>query len=245
MTAIEVGGDLAPMDAALGALPNRPAVFALWPGEGQPYLSKTALLRRRLLRLLGEREKPSRLLNLRHAVRRIEYRLTGSAFESGVILYELASGRHPFAPPDAEDFQAIRAIQFLEPEDLSAIVSEISPELKSVIAACLEKNPGARTASSAEVREGLKTIMKALRIETGIIPGDAAANLPATGAEAEKRTTGLLSMLAERFRESAGEHKTQNSLVVDSRQAGFFNDRFTATLLPMQLRPGWRGFRRW
>jgi eukaryotic-like serine/threonine-protein kinase len=132
----------------------------------------------------------------------------------GVILHELASGRHPFASPDAEDSQAIRAIQFLEPEDLSAIVPEISPELKSVIAACLEKNPGARTASAADVREGLKTIMKALRIETGIIPGDAAANLPATGAEAEKRTTGLLSMLAERFRESAGEQKTQNSLVV-------------------------------
>ncbi|MGA2338322.1 MAG: protein kinase [Terracidiphilus sp.] len=132
----------------------------------------------------------------------------------GVILHELASGRHPFASPDAEDSQAIRAIQFLEPEDLSATVPEISPELKSVIAACLEKNPGARTASAADVREGLKTIMKALRIETGIIPGDAAANLPATGAEAEKRTTGLLSMLAERFRESAGEQKTQNSLVV-------------------------------
>ena len=74
----------------------------------------------------------------------------------GVILYELASGRHPFARPDAEDFQAIRAIQFLEPDDLSAIVPEISPELKSVIAACLEKNPGARTASAAEVREGLE-----------------------------------------------------------------------------------------
>ena len=132
----------------------------------------------------------------------------------GVILHELASGRHPFASPDAEDSQAIRAIQFLEPEDLSATVPEISPELKSVIAACLEKNPGARTASAADVREGLKTIMKALRIETGIIPGDAAANLPATGAEAEKRTTGLLSMLAERFRESVGEQKAQNSLVV-------------------------------
>ena len=37
----------------------------------------------------------------------------------GVILYELASGRHPFARPDDEDFQAIRAIQFLEPTDLS------------------------------------------------------------------------------------------------------------------------------
>jgi serine/threonine-protein kinase len=132
----------------------------------------------------------------------------------GVILYELASGRHPFARPDTEDFQTIRAIQFLEPQDLSAIVPGISPELKSVIAACLEKNPGARTASAAEVREGLRTIMKALRIETGIIPGDAAANVPATGAEAEKRATGLLSMLAERFRESAGEQKTQNTLVV-------------------------------
>ncbi|MGA2569737.1 MAG: protein kinase [Terracidiphilus sp.] len=132
----------------------------------------------------------------------------------GVILYELASGRHPFARPDAEDFQAIRAIQFQEPEDLSAFVPEISPELKSVIAACLEKNPGARTASAAEVRESLKTIMKALRIETGIIPGDAAASLPATGAAAEKRATGLLSLLAERFRESAGEQRTQNSLVV-------------------------------
>jgi serine/threonine-protein kinase len=132
----------------------------------------------------------------------------------GVILYELASGRHPFARPDAEDFQAIRAIQFLEPPDLSDIVPEIAPELKSVITACLEKNPSVRMASAAEVREALKTIMKALRIETGIIPGDAAANLPATGPEAEKRATGLLSMLAERFRESAGERAAQNSLVV-------------------------------
>jgi eukaryotic-like serine/threonine-protein kinase len=132
----------------------------------------------------------------------------------GVILYELASGRHPFVRPDAEDFQAIRAIQFQEPGDLNEIVPGISPELKSVIAACLTKNPGARYASAAEVREALKTVMKALQIETGIIPGDAAANLPTTGAEAEKRNTGFLSMLAERFRESAVDRAPQNSLVV-------------------------------
>ena len=132
----------------------------------------------------------------------------------GVILYELASGRHPFVRPNDEDFQAIRAIQFSEPVDLSEIVPEISPELKSVIADCLEKNPGARYASAAEVREALKTIMKALRIETGIIPGDAAANLPTTGPEAEKRATGLLSMLAERFREAGVERAQPNSLIV-------------------------------
>jgi serine/threonine-protein kinase len=132
----------------------------------------------------------------------------------GVILYELVSGRHPFSRPDAEDFQTIRAIQFSEPQDLSEIVPEISTELKSVISACLEKNPATRYASAAEVREALKTIMKALKIETGSIPGEAAANLPTTGIEAEKRTTGFLSMLAERFRESAGDRPQPNSLVV-------------------------------
>ncbi len=132
----------------------------------------------------------------------------------GIILYELASGRHPFSRPEAEDFQVIRAIQFLDPPDLSEVVPGIPPELKSVIMACLEKNPGARTASAAEVREGLKTIMKTQRIETGIIPGDAVANLPSTGPASEKRATGLLSMLAERFRESAGDRTTENSLVV-------------------------------
>ena len=132
----------------------------------------------------------------------------------GVILYELVSGRHPFVTPEAEDYQAIRAIQFQEPADLDQIVPGVSLELKSVIAACLEKIPGSRYASAAEVREALKTIMKALRIETGVIPGEAAANLPTTGIEAEKRTTGLLSMLAERFRESAVDRAPQNSLVV-------------------------------
>jgi serine/threonine-protein kinase len=132
----------------------------------------------------------------------------------GVILYELVGGRHPFSRVDAEDFQIIRAIQFSDPVDLSEIVPRISTELKSVIATCLEKTPAKRYASAAEVREALKTIMKALQIETGVIPGDAAANLPTTEAESEKRTTGLLSMLAERFRESAGDRAKQNSIVV-------------------------------
>ena len=61
MTAIEIAGRPGALDAALEALPNNPAVFRPVAGEGEPYLSKTTLLRRRLLRLLKEREKPSRL----------------------------------------------------------------------------------------------------------------------------------------------------------------------------------------
>jgi len=95
MTAIEPAGDLAALDAAIEGLPNQPAVFLLWPREGQPYLSKTGLLRRRLLRLLKEREKPSRLLNLRHTVERIEYQLTGSALETAVVHYREARRHFP------------------------------------------------------------------------------------------------------------------------------------------------------
>ncbi|MFT4114642.1 protein kinase domain-containing protein [Silvibacterium sp.] len=127
----------------------------------------------------------------------------------GVLLYELASGRHPFARPDGDEFQSIRAIQFADPAPLDA-----PSELSSLILRCLQKIPAERYVSAAEVREGLKTIMKALQIETGIIPGDAAANLPPSTAEAEKRATGLLSMLAERFRESADPKEKENTILV-------------------------------
>jgi len=94
METIEVT-DLGRLDIAIEALPNSPAVFLLWPESGEPYLSKTALLRRRLLRLLREREKPSRLLNLRHTVRRIEYAFTASALESAVLFYDQARRHFP------------------------------------------------------------------------------------------------------------------------------------------------------
>src|SRR4051794_38885133 len=92
---IEVSPDLAGLDAALEAVPNNPGVFLLWPRDGAPYLSKTTLLRRRLLRLLKERERPSRLLNLRHTVGRIEYWLTGSPFENTIVFYDVARRHFP------------------------------------------------------------------------------------------------------------------------------------------------------
>lgn len=132
----------------------------------------------------------------------------------GVILYELVSGRHPFSRPDADEFQSIRAIQFIDPPPLDQCCPNVPPELSSVILRCLEKNPAERYASAADVREALKTIMKTQQIETGIIPGDAAANLPVSAAENEKRTTGLLSMLAERFRESSDTKEKQSTILV-------------------------------
>jgi excinuclease UvrABC nuclease subunit len=79
------------------AAPASPAVFVLAgddPGA-DPYISKTANLRRRLTRLLCKPDESSRKLNLRDRVRRIAYTPTGSDFESGFVLYKLLRETFP------------------------------------------------------------------------------------------------------------------------------------------------------
>ena len=145
-------------------------------------------------------------------------------FALGLILYELATGRHPFHRPDAPEFQSIRAIQFADPPPIRDISPNLPIELESVILHCLEKQPSARSSSASEVREALKTIMMAMQLDSVLLPGDNISLRPSQGRlpldstqnpEEEKRTTGILSMLAERFRESGNTSASkQNSIVV-------------------------------
>jgi hypothetical protein len=74
-----------------------PAVFLLRGGDAnsEPYVSKTANLRRRLQRLLSAPEEHTKRLNLRDRVRWIEYTLTGSDFESGLALYRALRSAFP------------------------------------------------------------------------------------------------------------------------------------------------------
>ncbi len=137
----------------------------------------------------------------------------------GVVLYELVTGKHPFHKADLPDFQSIRAIQFLDPPALREMVPTVPVELESVILRCLEKQPSSRFASASDVREALKTILKATQLEGVVVPGDTLASMPTQerlsldSPETEKRTTGILSMLAERFRESGG-NENKNTIVV-------------------------------
>jgi eukaryotic-like serine/threonine-protein kinase len=133
-------------------------------------------------------------------------------FAVGVTLYELLSGRHPFVRPEAEEFQSVRAIQFAEPKPLTEYSPQIPPELANVIHTCLNKTPSGRYSSAADLREALRTIMKTMQLETGILPGETATNLQVPAAEREKRATGFLSMLAERFRGDLQEK--QNTILV-------------------------------
>jgi excinuclease ABC subunit C len=63
--------------------------------QSEPYVSKTANLRRRLQRLLGIPGEHSKKLNLRDRVHWIEYTSTGSDFESGFLLYRLLRSTFP------------------------------------------------------------------------------------------------------------------------------------------------------
>ncbi len=75
-------------------LPATAAVFRL-RGEGEPYISKTANLRRRLQRLLGPPMEHTKRLNLRDRVHEIEFTLTGSEFESQLLLYRVLREAFP------------------------------------------------------------------------------------------------------------------------------------------------------
>ncbi|MGB6822367.1 MAG: hypothetical protein WBE21_09825 [Candidatus Acidiferrales bacterium] len=81
-------------DSFFAELPAAPAVFVL-RGDGEPYVSKTANVRRRLQRLLGKPAEQSKRLNLRERVRGIEFTPTGSDFESQFLLYELLRENFP------------------------------------------------------------------------------------------------------------------------------------------------------
>ena len=77
--------------------PAAPAVFALRGADesAEPYVSKTANLRKRLQRLLAPPESQSKRLNLRERTATIEYSLTGSDFESVLLLYQALRQEFP------------------------------------------------------------------------------------------------------------------------------------------------------
>jgi excinuclease ABC subunit C len=84
-------------EAIFASVPAAPAVFLLRSDDPQaePYISKTANLRRRLMRLLAAPEERSKKLNLRSLAKKIEYTPTGSDFESGFLLYCLLQTYFP------------------------------------------------------------------------------------------------------------------------------------------------------
>jgi len=86
MVELAIPEDPTELDRVLEELPNRQAVFLLWPREGKPYLARTNVLRKRLKRLLGNlRGAPSS-----EKLERIEYQFAGSRLAAQFLVLELA-----------------------------------------------------------------------------------------------------------------------------------------------------------
>ena len=83
--------DPADPKAALAELPREAAVFALYGADAhaEPYIGRTPNLRARLERLLQPSPRHPRRLHLAGLVRRIEWRATGSEFESLLAQFSL------------------------------------------------------------------------------------------------------------------------------------------------------------
>ena len=69
----------------------------------------------------------------------------------GVILYEAVAGRLPF-----DDFANGRTPQLFEPPPRLATLAAVSPALESVIAACLDRDPGRRPPSMRAIADELR-----------------------------------------------------------------------------------------
>ncbi|HUS18441.1 MAG TPA: UvrB/UvrC motif-containing protein [Terriglobales bacterium] len=76
---------------AFAQIPAAPGVFLLRGHDpsAEPYVSKSANLRRRVQRLLAPPENQSKRLNLRERCGTIEFSQTGSDFENGLLLYRV------------------------------------------------------------------------------------------------------------------------------------------------------------
>lgn len=108
----QISFDPADPKAALVQLPRTAAVFALYGTEAraEPYIGRTPNLRARLERLLLPSPKHPRRLQLAGRVRRIEWRLTGSEFESLLVQFDLL---HEVYGPKALERMHLRAPAFV------------------------------------------------------------------------------------------------------------------------------------
>lgn len=129
----------------------------------------------------------------------------------GVVLYQMATGRHPFWVPAADQAQLSSTIQFHAVPSPTAIQPGLDPAFALVILQALAKQPEDRYRQASEVLEALRTLQRTLDPDL-TTPGESA--VPAPPPVAEPPRTGLLSALADRILPARAPTPPENAVAV-------------------------------
>ncbi|SPF37276.1 Serine/threonine protein kinase with TPR repeats [Candidatus Sulfotelmatobacter kueseliae] len=87
---------------------------------------------------------------------------------AGLVLYEMATGRYPFA--DVENSQLIGAILHRPPRPPTFLKTRLSPELERIIGKCLEKEPENRYQSAKELAIDLRRLQTPSAAKVAEVP---------------------------------------------------------------------------
>jgi serine/threonine protein kinase/tetratricopeptide (TPR) repeat protein len=79
-------------------------------------------------------------------------------FSFGIMLYMMATGKHPFAGPTS--YLSAAAIMENEPQSASELRPDLPENLARIIANCLEKRPVDRYQNAAELRADLRSLQE-------------------------------------------------------------------------------------
>ena len=124
--------DSAEPRTALNQLPRETAVFALYgeQAHAEPYIGRTPNLRGRLERLLIPSASHPRRLQLAGRVRRIEWRVTGSEFESLFLQFELLQKEYGTKSLDRMHLRMPAFVRFLGGNPYPRITVTNRPSLR-------------------------------------------------------------------------------------------------------------------
>jgi formylglycine-generating enzyme required for sulfatase activity len=103
-------------------------------------------------------------------------------FSLGVVLYQMATGKNPFAHTPRNVIATLMSLTTYQPEIASRLNPQVPPELDQLLTELLQKNPEGRIEKASEVVARLKLIREKLRseIESPPEPGSVDSLPPTT-----------------------------------------------------------------
>lgn len=89
-----------------------------------------------------------------------EIDLRSDVYSLGIVLYELLAGRPPYDIARQPVHEAARIISETEPSLVSSLNPRLPRDLTTIVATCLEKDPGRRYSSAAELEADLGRFLR-------------------------------------------------------------------------------------